>query len=1392
MPPARKKARRDAAGSASDFFSAGAIGAVAGNVLRGVTEEEGKLTSHGQGNGLTKEALASVAGARLRVVEGRVKPRASQVRACMEAHGDDRTAWARQLASKLRTTPPKASLLLGQTLADVDDEHNLMGCTSERALEVDEGGEDRSTATFFIETCAASWTYQGFQEAQRQGTHLTANALANLFKEAQLDNPQHPGFLTLRPHLWTHAAPTADVTGLNVHIDVPLHPLDLDYDEESYRRYSIPHEPPVWKGACSATVIEVFAPGDRPLTRDECWKAAMETLQRVYRHDARLEKLRADYPTLDSARAPYDELPDDIYGLRDLLTRPGMHQAAYKSIIQKLHRFQPEWVRLSHLGIADRKMRYVEKTAVLVCTAALCCAPEANCFNPEFARYVKGSTAMLKRTAVSIVEDGGDLHMVPGLMALATATSEVEGYHLSYDALTAVLERLSMGDDQGVFAWRNKTPDGFGQRAKNGEDFYQIALDKGDIQRCDTLLTNSATFAMHTNAGAAWQHSAVLLDMLGAFDGDKTMTHACADMVSVEVGDAVPSREGEDDERRSAHRVELLQHANPAPKWADAEHTQPSAARTIDFYHCFCDQHVARGIGYAALTMERDADGFPGRHRQTWECVAGYNYRTHGGAFDPKDPAVAQVRKAQQLLMHDMLRPHAGARLAVDDVVDGAPDAVFSYKVDRGALAAGLGVLGTFDVKTTREENLADGMVEPQASRFRRWKVIGCLGTDDDRVIVMHEPTARVEGNAKKPRVTPTVQRKVDVQVRDRAARAGYPFSSSVLKGYNRAWRSQEGAWSLTGAHVERLDWSFALEGISREVAVHSILPPQWADGAEETLADDSNARDALMYQDIPGCVDNAQLAVERLLEALTPVQRYRLLGFVKQQYQAVKLPTPSLQGHMGSDQLERALPGDWRIYRVLLLISRIVPAALAPMHIPHFRVVDARMLRVLESWIDNVVKGGDAPWPEHKVRWEVQFSHIRSSLNEAGKDFMDYQSETIDTMLQRDADSVVPVNAHFVALDVGMGKTLLGIAYLCRYLAITGAGKRILWFTDREVVASCVHELSSKWGLHNVKLLKTPEEVKASVYWDIGIVSYTSLSSGKGRDAFADALVAAAPACACCFDETHLLYATGVVRNATALRIAKASPRFLMLTATPVGSSRQKLATTWLSLSSPFEVNDRNVMAASARMLSARIALPFECVEHVEMLDIEPDRAAASLKAARDGSWGDAARLAREGLFQQMCGFALARAQQDRQQNPDGGCFLVADNDAEVKRMIARINELVGNGLFAQPRSLEADVDPAVGVVVGTIHHGVGYNLDRLGVLVMGVYGSNPAKRYQIRGRLKRLTQKREQVHFHTLVPRATMLELLHQRHSVCDAKAESLESIAQEFVLQQQPGEE
>ena len=1370
MPNARKKVRREAA-DATDYFSAAAIGALKGTVLRGVTAEEGQLTA----GGLTATALASVAGARLRVAVGHVKPRTARVARCRETYADD-AAWARALASQIGTTPPKAELLLAQSLQALDDEHCLMGSFSERPVD----RVDHSTASYVIEACAASWTHHGLHAAQASASVLTANELAHLFADAQLDNPEHPGFLTLRPHLWTHAAPTADVTGSDVPIDVPLH-RHFGFGEHLERRkYEIPHGP---AAPFRSTVIEAFAPQAEPLDADECWDLAILTLRKLVLDGHPLEKLKADYPSI-LEEDDYD-LPTDLYGLRDLLTRPGMHQAAYKSIIQKLHRFQPEWVRLP-----DADDEVVETAVVLVCTAAMCCAPEAGCFNPEFARYVKGSTAMLKRAAVSIVEDGGDLTAVPGLMALAAATSEVEGYHLDWSALGAVLYRLGARHEHGVFEWRNKTPDGFGQRARHGEDFYRAALEAGDIVRCER------DWEVFEGDGASWQHSAALLDMLGAFPGDKTMTHVCADMVSVFLGT--------DDEVQlsSNHSIELLRRARPAPKWTDAERTQPCAERTIDFAHCFCDQHVTRGIGYAALTMDRDADGFFGRHRQTWECVAGYNYRTSAGAFDPNDPAVAQVRAAQRLLACDLLRKRPGHRAPFQG------NGVFqveSLDVDIGTLAAGVGVLGPFRIKTTIAENRADGMVYPEDVRaMTTWNVIACLGSESDTIVVMHEPTRRLNGNAKKPRITPTVQARVDAAVRQQCRLpAGVPFRSRVLPEYDRAaWNELDLKWRLHPTEAARaagfdvLTWDYDRPSFETTVRMPLVEAPAWPDTVLETLSDDSLAREALVFEGQAGIVENAQFAVERLVEHLAPAQRLRLLGFVKQQYAHVKLPTPSLQGTIGSDQLEAPQRGDWTLYRVLLLISRIVPAALAPMHIPHFRVPDARALRLVEGWIGAVASAGEAPFADAQPLWQRQVQRITAALEDSGHALMDYQAETIRTMLRRDRTAVVPVNAHFVALDVGMGKTLLGITYLCRYLAARGTGTKVLWFTDPSVVPSCVDEFKHKWKLSGVRLLKTAQDLFDE--WSIGVVSYSLLSTTSVSGvAFADGLVRIAAQSACCFDETHLLYATGVVRNSTALRIAKASPRFVMLTATPVGSSRQKLAETWLSLSSPFEVNDRNVMVASARMLSARIALPFRCVEHVVDVELDPNEVAASLAHARKGDWGNAARVAREGTHDALVAMAIEKAQSDRVRNrPDGGCFLVVDNDAEADELVRRINDLDGAvgpadaPLRAVRYSLEAATDPGAAIVVQTIHRCVGYNLDRLGCMVTGVYGSNPAKRYQIRGRLKRLTQTRAEVHFYTLVPRNTVLELLHKRQSTCDAKAESLEAIAQEFALQWAPG--
>ena len=91
---------------------------------------------------------------------------------------------------------------------------------------------------------------------------------------------------------------------------------------------------------------------------------------------------------------------------------------------------------------------------------------------------------------------------------------------------------------------------------------------------------------------------------------------------------------------------------------------------------------------------------------------------------------------------------------------------------------------------------------------------------------------------------------------------------------------------------------------------------------------------------------------------------------------------------------------------------------------------------------------------------------------------------------------------------------------------------------------------------------------------------------------------------------------------------------------------------------------------------------------------------------------------------------------------------------------------------------------DPSIGIILVTKNDVTGYNLVRMGVIVTGVYASNAAKRHQMRGRIRRVGQTRDTVKYVTVVPRFTILELLHRRHNSVDKANESLAQLADEFV--------
>jgi len=93
---------------------------------------------------------------------------------------------------------------------------------------------------------------------------------------------------------------------------------------------------------------------------------------------------------------------------------------------------------------------------------------------------------------------------------------------------------------------------------------------------------------------------------------------------------------------------------------------------------------------------------------------------------------------------------------------------------------------------------------------------------------------------------------------------------------------------------------------------------------------------------------------------------------------------------------------------------------------------------------------------------------------------------------------------------------------------------------------------------------------------------------------------------------------------------------------------------------------------------------------------------------------------------------------------------------------------------------------DPRVGIVVVTKDDVTGYNLQRLGVIVTGVYAGNAAHRHQLRGRIRRLGQQRKEVKYATVIGRNTILDLLHERHKSTDAQGATLEQMAALFLNQ------
>ena len=756
----------------------------------------------------------------------------------------------------------------------------------------------------------------------------------------------------------------------------------------------------------------------------------------------------------------------------------------------------------------------------------------------------------------------------------------------------------------------------------------------------------------------------------------------------------------------------------------------------------------------------------------------GFNPRREPGAlaFEAR-PAVKIVRSAQSCLVPFARRQKQRVLRELGAPAEPVP---VKMELDPGVLAAAVGPVAVkvsaACANSSSDPDAKSDRPPAKARKAANVEVLVLLGVrcaEDEMVMLRPARTPRELFSD----ITPEQRAEAICAARQKV----YSVTSPLLApGRHRVEFVGAGVWHLDGRPWA--DW--VEQGQPLDVSI--VEPPVWMPDAA-ALNCNIALFDALTVASCKsGVVSNAKLTVQQLTRAAPHAVALRAVSLLRQQYTRVDLPTPALDGGLGADQLA-AYSGDWDVYRLLALVSRLVPGALRPLMPPSFAVPNAQLLRLVESWMrlglsDGEV-AGQAVDGSHGSRWQKETWRV--ALTNANTCLMEHQQAAIERMHSRDRDESPA--GHFLVMDTGLGKTVTSLCYALQWLSLHGSNvKLILWITPKGTVENLITQLTAKWGaaVHAVPRVSTAKNPKPGETKQVELKKgyINVIHADHLRTAIDKGLTEAASSCFMIFDEVDEMYATSL-RTSAARKICLLSPKFVCQTATPFRNNQAQVR-PWLADTCGFPVTVDNLLVAASAVVSIQLALQIEPVESLIEVDMCDEVRDAMRRHGKDRQWVEMARICQQATDAAMVAHAVQLAKQDRASNPRGGVLLVASTAAHAISLIAQC--CTAGACAAGFESLEASNAGSFEVVVVPKDRDRGYNsAARLGAMVTGVYAGNAASRHQMRGRLRRLGQSRKSVEFATVVMQHSILHLLHQRHMAVDTINMSLEQLGECFAV-------
>jgi len=1360
-PKAAKKKQH--AERAAPYQTVGALGAGVGTIIRGLIPSDGVER-------VSDDSYAAVEGTSFRVVAGTIWAQPETQANAAKAYPDGE--WAAKLARFQGVRTSDAQMRIGRYAVtdDMDPQPALpqslsgalIGMTSGYGANVQNmRGTDNAEVELEVLTLGPKWSHLGLSIGDR----INPNALAHLLDRHFQEDERKIGFLCLRIHHWVEGKRSGRVSA-----DAPTRPIDEDV-------HALLFNEPGGHEAALYDLEETTGP-----------QSAMK------RYRLPVSGQRAFTP--EDAKAVFDEMTAgrEVHPMMwPTLAHPGVSFGALKSLMQKIARFRPnQSVRFP--GGDNEEDYAVNARMVMLAATLLCLSTKGDGYLPDLHMSVRGATAACKRLAVIAVEDswfsGADDRSpsLRALLGLAMATMRMPDYHISYATATKVgrLATQVVASKQ-ILAWSPKFA-----RSPTGE----VAVSKAHMVR-----------------------SAELLRILKSFEGDMQMFERAAETVSI--GGCI----------NVIVMPEQLAHPDHMP-----------------LMHLI-DQHVYRGVAHQVLdfpTTQTSNNAFGPRFRTLFHTVTGFNPRlasvnpnaaanTRGehGSFDEARDPVPAVRRAQEQIGLEVFA-HVFPKQPLPEEERAVRFATVS--VDPAIISQAVGPIKVPQILTSKQENIEDYRDDPDPEKRRAaaamptvWKgMIVLLGTRSSEEVVVFAPSRDSKSS---PEITPTAKAKAI-----RAARAksqlgvGLRFVSRLMPFHTHArYDDDTSRWLVTsnqGAAAKFWSWDDAMAAeLPFVVSPFPISTEEDDIWWEAWLSDDPFGMAAAKKPILTARLESRYLpegeagdmqgvdygllreCLQKLVKAIADVAEAqgfvpgnvlsRFLSLIAAQYTTFSVPVPGLQGGTNEKELKPER-GDWIVYRALLRLAALVPGALqssSPKKLA-FVVNDARALKHIESELRSIVRARDAATGPNDAQsvahWQTCWHKL---LHDAvgGRTPFQFQKDLVQQMVDRDA-SPNRTQGQFLSLEVGLGKTVTGMLYALQHLASTPNHgiQRIVWVTKRAIVDTTVGELQ-RWKQGPIAAVKSGAE-DWTIYAKnnrLIVLAIETLSGAGSSETIATELIGMAPHTLFIVDEVHQHYNLSD-RASRLLQAVSASPKFLVMTATPVASTRQMLAREWFRRCVNFPVESPNdELVAGATFISGRYDLGIEAVEEevfVTLKDAEYDAHKAALAIA--GGWGRAARIVRQAIELKLAEVAVAEARADRAANPGGGALVVVDSAAEAASIISRMQPLAQTDFRVEMRDPNLNAtqptDPNVGIVVVTKDDVTGYNLQRLGVIVTGVYAGNAAHRHQLRGRIRRLGQQRKEVKYVTVIGRNTILDLLHERHKSTDSQGATLEQMAALFLNQ------